>query len=116
MICLVRKLPVAVRRPPKIKPNLKNKYMFKDELIKTVATATQASAKSVEQTLNTLLEAITEALKKGEEVKLIGFGTFKTHRRKARIGKNPRTGAKINIAAKTAPKFVPGAKLVKAIK
>ena len=64
--------------------------------------------KDAELFLNTTLDVIKKAVKKGEDVSLIGFGTFTKVRRKARTGINPATGEKLKIKAKNVPKFRPG--------
>jgi len=66
--------------------------------------------------LETTLTAITKSLKKGNPVILIGFGTFKVSKRKARIGRNPQTGKPLKIKAKKVPVFKAGAALKKAVK
>lgn len=63
-----------------------------------------------QRVLDTLIETIQTAVKKGDAVQLVGFGTFKSVKRAARTGKNPSTGAAIKIPASTVPKFVSGAK------
>ena len=60
--------------------------------------------------LETLIDTIQTAVKKGDAVQLVGFGTFKSAKRAARTGKNPSTGAALKIPASTVPKFVAGAK------
>jgi len=74
------------------------------------AGITKAQAKKA---LDSFLNNVEKTLKKGGKVTLIGFGTFSTQTRKAREGRNPATGAKIKIPAKTVVKFKPGAKLQK---
>jgi len=89
--------------------------MNKNELIDTVATETglpkQAAAKAVDTVLNT----IAEALKDGDEVRLVGFGTFSVAERAASQGRNPRTGASIEIAASRQPRFRAGKTLKDAL-
>ncbi|WP_018131764.1 HU family DNA-binding protein [Effusibacillus pohliae] len=85
--------------------------MNKIELIATVATKTGLKKKDAEAAVNALLDAIGEALKQGDKVQLIGFGTFETRKRAARSGRNPQTGAVITIPATRVPAFKPGAKL-----
>ncbi|HLN23311.1 MAG TPA: HU family DNA-binding protein [Patescibacteria group bacterium] len=89
--------------------------MNKQELIDAVATATGAtkadSAKAVEATF----DAITAALKAGEEVRLVGFGSFAVKDRAASEGRNPRTGETIQIAASKQPKFTAGKGLKDAV-
>ncbi len=81
--------------------------MNKAELIDKVAAVTKTK-KEAKVVVESVLSAITNALKKGDSVSLIGFGTFKVNHKPARMGRNPQTGQKIQIAAKKVPKFVPG--------
>lgn len=83
--------------------------MNKTQLIEAVAAKTGASKAATGNALNAMLESIVEAVSKGESVALPGFGSFKSSKRAAREGKNPRTGEKIKIAAATVPKFSAGA-------
>jgi len=69
-----------------------------------------------EKILETGLDIITDALVKGEKVRLVGFGNFLVRIRASRVGRNPQTGEKINIPQSKAPAFVPGINLKKAIK
>ena len=80
--------------------------MNKSELVDAVAEKTGLSKKDVAGTIDALQDVIGEALVKGDKVALVGFGTFQTSDRKARVGINPKTGEKIQIAACTIPKFV----------
>jgi len=89
--------------------------MNKTELVAAVAKKTDLSKSKAEEALNALLDAITASLKKGNEVKLIGFGTFKVTNRKAQMGRNPRTGAPLKIAASKQPKFAAGKALKDAV-
>lgn len=89
--------------------------MHKDELIKEIAKSTKLLAKDIEAFINSFMETVTKALKKGDEVRLIGFGSFKTAKTKARVGRNPKTGKELKIPAKRRPKFVAGAKLKSAV-
>ena len=82
--------------------------MNKSELIEKVVAETGASKKDAAAIVGATFDAITDALKKGDKVQLIGFGTFETRKRAARKGKNPQTGAVVNIAACKAPAFKPG--------
>jgi DNA-binding protein HU-beta len=82
--------------------------MNKAELIEKVAYATNLTKTDVEKTLNYITETIKKSVKKGDDVKLIGFGTFSKNKRKARMGRNPQTGAEIKIPASNVPKFKPG--------
>ena len=89
--------------------------MFKDEIVKEMANITKLQTKDAEAALNAFMEVVTKALKKGEEVKLVGFGTFKVAKVKAREGRNPKTGEVLKIPAKTLPKFSAGSKLKDAV-
>jgi len=89
--------------------------MTKDELTEAVS-GTTCSKKEAADCLEAILDNITKALTHGEEVKLTGFGTFSVSKRKARIGRNPRTGEKIQIAATKTPKFKAGKVLKEAVK
>ena len=90
--------------------------MTKTELIAAIAEKTGASKKDSDAALAATIEAITEALKAGDKVSLVGFGTFEAKKRAAREGKNPRTGEKITIPATIAPTFKAGKALKEAIK
>ncbi len=82
--------------------------MTKAELIEKVAKDVKISKAAAEKTLNTIIVEVTKTLKKGNKVTLVGFGTFSVSKRKARKGRNPRTGETIKIAAHKAPKFTAG--------
>ncbi|MEE2742518.1 MAG: HU family DNA-binding protein [Bdellovibrionota bacterium] len=84
--------------------------MNRQELLEKVAkeSGLELTKKDSELFLNTTLDVIKKAVKKGEDVSLIGFGTFTKVRRKARTGINPATGEKLKIKAKNVPKFRPG--------
>ena len=85
--------------------------MNRSELVDSVAEATGLSKKDSAAALEAALDAIGDALAGGDKVSLVGFGTFETRQRGAREGRNPQTGEKIKIAAKTVPAFKPGAGL-----
>ena len=89
--------------------------MNKEELIAEVAKITCTKTEAG-KALNAFLEAVKKALKKGERVTLVGFGTFSVAKRSARTGRNPQTGKPIKIAAKKVPKFAAGKALKDAIK
>ena len=89
--------------------------MNKGELIEAIAKVTCTKAEAA-KALDTTLDAIKKSLKKGKPVTLIGFGTFKVSKRKARIGRNPQTGRPLKIKAKKVPVFKAGAALKKAVK
>ena len=89
--------------------------MNKGELIEAVAKVT-STKKNAGAAVDCVLETITKALKKKQDVMLVGFGTFTTSKRKARTGRNPQTGKAIKIKAKKVPVFRPGKALKDAVK
>ena len=89
--------------------------MNKQELIQAVAAKSGLSKKDAEVALTAVIDSITDALKAGEKVSLVGFGTFAVKARAARTGKNPQTGETIEIAASKAPAFAAGKALKDAI-
>ncbi|MDH5559312.1 MAG: HU family DNA-binding protein [Deltaproteobacteria bacterium] len=89
--------------------------MSKKELVSRIASATDQSKAQTEKALNATLDSIKESLSKGDDVSLIGFGTFTTSKRAEREGRNPKTGEKIKIKAATVPKFRPGKALKDAV-
>ncbi|MEG4855656.1 HU family DNA-binding protein [Microcoleus sp. B5-D4] len=82
--------------------------MNKGELVEVAATKAQATQKVVNEVLNALIDAITQAVADGEKVTLVGFGSFEARDRKAREGRNPKTGEKMEIPATTVPAFSAG--------
>ncbi|HMQ47552.1 MAG TPA: HU family DNA-binding protein [Saprospiraceae bacterium] len=82
--------------------------MNKGDLINKVAESANLSKAQAGDALNAVLDSISDALKSGDKVTLIGFGTFSVSRREARSGRNPQTGASITIEAKNSVKFKPG--------
>lgn len=82
--------------------------MNKAQLVDLIAKKTQSTKMQAELFLDATLESIKETLKDGEEVKLVGFGNFSRSLRRAKQGRNPKTGDAINIPAAYAPKFKPG--------
>ena len=86
--------------------------MNKAELINVVAAAAEVSKKDAELVITATFDAITDALKEGEKVQLVGFGSFEVKKRAARIGRNPRTKEEIEIPATVLPVFKAG-KLLK---
>jgi DNA-binding protein HU-beta len=90
-------------------------FMNKGDLINEVAEV-MSSKKDAQKAVDSVLSAITSAMKKGEAVTLVGFGTFKVTERKARMGRNPQTGEEMKIEAKSVPKFIPGKALKEAVK
>ena len=89
--------------------------MNKTELISACAESTGLSKKDSERVLNAAIDAITAALVKGEKVQISGFGIFETKDREARIGRNPRTGETMKIAASKNPTFKAGKALKDAV-
>lgn len=83
--------------------------MNKAELIEAIIKEASVSKADATRTLNAIISTITKTVAKKQTVQLIGFGTFKSAKRNARKGKNPRTGEPLKIAAATVPKFSPGA-------
>ena len=82
--------------------------MNKSELINAVAEQAALSKKDSEAAVTATLDAITSALAEGEEVRLVGFGTFEVKKREARTGRNPKTKEEIHIPATKVPSFKPG--------
>ena len=82
--------------------------MNKSELIDAIAASADISKADAGRALDATLEAVTGALKKGDSVSLVGFGTFATKNRAARTGRNPQTGAPIEIKAARVPSFKAG--------
>jgi len=82
--------------------------MNKTELIETIAAEADISKASAGRALDAAMEAVTKALKKGDMVTLVGFGSFYVGKRAARSGRNPRTGESITIKAAKVPKFRAG--------
>ena len=82
--------------------------MNKTQLIEAVAAKTELTKKDAEAAVNAAIAAVVEALKAGDKVQLMGFGTFEVKERAARTGRNPQTGEAIEIAASKAPAFSAG--------
>jgi DNA-binding protein HU-beta len=87
----------------------------KNDLIADVSTETGLSKGDAARAVDAVFDAITKSLKKGTEVRLVGFGTFVVTKRAASEGRNPRTGEKINIPASKQPKFKAGKALKDAV-
>ncbi len=90
--------------------------MNKTELVAAVATKAELSKKDADAAVKAVIDAVTEALKDGEKVALVGFGTFEVKTRAARTGKYPRTGEVINIPEAKVPSFKAGSALKDAVK
>ena len=89
--------------------------MNKTELVATVAEQADISKKDSEKVLKAFVDVVTEEMKKGEKVQLVGFGTFEVSERAAREGRNPQTGKTMKIEACKAPKFKAGKALKDAV-
>ena len=90
--------------------------MTKGELIEKVASGARLSKADAARAIGATIGSITSTLKKGQSVTLVGFGTFKVSKRKARKGRNPRTGEAITIKAAKVPRFSAGKSLKDAVK
>lgn len=90
--------------------------MTKDEMIAAMAESSGISKKQATQALGAFMDNVTTSLKKGAKVSFSGFGTFAISDRKARIGRNPQTGAAINIPATKVPVFRAGKNLKEAVR
>jgi len=82
--------------------------MNKTELVEQLAAKTGLARSDVSKTLDAFLETVVETVTKGDKVQIVGFGNFEQAQRSARTGRNPATGAVIQIAASKAPRFAPG--------
>lgn len=89
--------------------------MNKAELINAVATSAEVSKKDAEAVVSATLDAITNALKDGDKVQLVGFGSFEVKKRAERIGRNPKTKESIKIPASKVPTFKAGKALKEAV-
>jgi DNA-binding protein HU-beta len=89
--------------------------MNKSELIEAVADSADLSRTAAAKAVDAVLESVTKALKEGQQVALVGFGTFEVRERAARTGRNPRTGDTIEIKAARVPSFKPGKSLRDAV-
>lgn len=89
--------------------------MNKADLVNAIAKETSLSKAKSNEVVNAIVESISGTLKSGGKVTLVGFGTFTTSKRNARKGRNPKTGAVINIPAKTVAKFRAGSELSKSV-
>ena len=89
--------------------------MNKTELVEAIANETGLTKAKSSEVISTIVNTITETLKKGEKVSLTGFGTWSTNTRPERKGRNPKTGEEITIASKTVAKFKPGNELTKTV-
>jgi DNA-binding protein HU-beta len=90
--------------------------MNKNELVTNISEKSGLTKKDVEAVVNGVIDEITTALKEGDKVQFVGFGTFETRERASRTGRNPQTGKEITIPASTVPAFKAGNKLKEAVK
>ncbi len=89
--------------------------MTKANLIEKVSRAVELSRKDSEVIVETVLEGIVKSLRTGEKIEIRGFGSFRTRERKARVGRNPKTGARVEVPAKRIPYFKPSKELKDAV-
>ena len=94
---------------------MKSALVNKNDLVDAVAEATQLTKADAGRAVDALFQAISDSLSKGAEVRVVGFGSFGVSHRKAREGRNPRTGEKINMPASKSPKFKAGKGLKDAV-
>lgn len=90
--------------------------MNRDEMIEKIAKDANCNKAQAERAMKSLFEGVANTLKKGEKMTFVGFGTFSISNRKARMGRNPRTGEPIKIAAAKVPHFKAGEKLKRAVR
>jgi DNA-binding protein HU-beta len=89
--------------------------MNRKGLVDAIAEKTGLSKKDTDNFLNGFIEVVSEQLKKGDTINLVGFGSFRVIERKARTARNPRTGATVNVPARKAPAFKAGKELKEAV-
>jgi integration host factor subunit beta len=85
--------------------------MTKAELVEEVARSTELTKKHAEIIVNTVFDSIVDSLKSGEKIELRGFGSFRIRQRGSRTGRNPKTGARVDVPSKSIPYFKPGKEL-----
>ncbi|MCY3928796.1 MAG: integration host factor subunit beta [Acidobacteria bacterium] len=85
--------------------------MTKAHLVEEVARSTDLTKKDAEVIVSTVLESIVDSLKDGDKIELRGFGSFRIRERGSRIGRNPKTGARVDVPSKKIPYFKPGKEL-----
>lgn len=93
----------------------KHKTMNKAELIDAIASGAKITKADAARALDATIDAVSKALKKGDRISLVGFGSFSVGKRNARIGRNPQTGKEIKIPAKKVVKFKAGGDLASAV-
>ena len=85
--------------------------MTKAQLVNEVARTTELTKKHAELIVNTVFDSIVQSLKEGEKIELRGFGSFRIRNRGPRVGRNPKTGARVDVPPKRIPYFKPGKEL-----
>ncbi len=85
--------------------------MTKADLVEEVARVTELTRKDAEVIVDTLFESVIKALKAGDKLEVRGFGSFRVRQRNARVGRNPKTGEKVEVPAKRVPYFKPSKEL-----
>ena len=112
----IKRRPKALKLPavqslasPNLHPHESAPAMNKSELIESIANAAELTKTEAERALNATIDSIVKAVAKGDTVTLVGFGSFKSVKRAARVGRNPATGAELKIPASISPKFTAGA-------
>jgi integration host factor subunit beta len=85
--------------------------MTKADLIRDVGKALEMSSKESEAVVDTILDNIVKSLREGDKIEIRGFGSFRTRQRNARVGRNPKTGARVEVPAKKIPFFKPSKEL-----
>jgi integration host factor subunit beta len=85
--------------------------MTKADIVKVLADRVGLTRREAAQALTVVLDGVVEAIRKGEKVELRGFGSFRTRKRQARQGRNPRTGDRVSVPSKVVPYFKPGKQL-----
>ncbi|HEX5482381.1 MAG TPA: HU family DNA-binding protein, partial [Terriglobia bacterium] len=85
--------------------------MTKADLIEEISRAAEMSRKDAELIVETVFESIIQSLRSGQKIEIRGFGSFRTRERKSRVGRNPKTGARVEVPAKKIPYFKPSKEL-----
>jgi integration host factor subunit beta len=85
--------------------------MTKADLIEEISRGVQMTQKDSEMIIETIFDSVVRALRRGDKVELRGFGSFRTRQRQPRVGRNPKTGERVEIPAKRVPHFKPGKEL-----
>jgi integration host factor subunit beta len=85
--------------------------MTKADLIENVSTAIEMSRKDSEMVVETIFDSIVKSLRSGDKIEIRGFGSFRTRQRESRVGRNPKTGARVQVPAKKIPYFKPSKEL-----